>query len=63
MAIFYVLVVFHVVCEIQELAEACVREKRLGAIRTFLEAHRDVFDLEEQEESVVVRLGSVRKFS
>ena len=30
----------------------------LGAIKTFLEAHREVFDLEEEVESVVMRLRS-----
>ena len=30
----------------------------LGAIKTFLEAHREAFDLEEEVESVVMRLRS-----
>ena len=48
------------VCMVEELSESIVWQEAigLGSIKTYLEAHRDVFDLEEKGESVVVRFMS-----
>ena len=48
------------VCKMEDLGESVVWREAMGrgAIKTFLEAHKEVFDLEEEVESVVVRLRS-----
>ena len=48
------------VCKMEELGESVVWREAIGlvAIKIFLEAHRDVFDLEEQGETVMMRLKS-----
>ena len=56
---------FHVakhmkVCKMEEFGESVVWREAIGlvAIKTFLEAHGDVFDLEEWGETVMMRLKS-----
>ena len=57
-------VTFHVkhmkVCKMEELGESVVWREAIGlvAIKTFLEAHGDVFDLEEWRETVMMSLKS-----
>ena len=48
------------VCKMEDFGESVVWREAMGrgAIKTFLEAHKEVFDLEEEVECVVVRLGS-----
>ena len=57
----YVHVAKHMkVCKMEELGESVVWREAIGlvAIKTFLEAHGDVFDLEEWGETVMMSLKS-----